>query len=202
MAGRSRYSVSDDEAGMRGSILQNKLNLHNQQELDDAETVLLADAYEYFFDLLARGRMTSDLKLLFQIHRYFLSPLYSWAGKERTVEISKDGMLFAPVRQLHDSLRAFEEDFRKYVPKASNTKPQIAHGLAVIHCELNAIHPFREGNGRTIRLFLDLHASRVGYNPIDWGKSTQENYLKACIDGMAKKYSKMEKIIYLGLRKI
>lgn len=71
--------------------------------------------------------------------------------------------------------------------------------MAIIHCEFNAIHPFREGNGRTIRLFLDLIVVKSGFNPIDYSKSGQREYINACKTGMRQDYTKMKKVIKKGL---
>ena len=201
MAGRSRYSLGDKEAGIQDGVLENKLGIRHQSELDDAETILFSDAYKHFFDLHAQGKLTLDLSLLFHIHEYFLSPLYAWAGKIRSVEIAKGGTRFASASHIADSLHVFEKTFRQKIPTHKKTKQQIAQCLAVIHCELNAIHPFREGNGRTIRLFLDLLAAQAGFNPIEWDKRTQKAYIQACADGMLQEYSAMAKIIYAGLKK-
>jgi cell filamentation protein len=81
-----------------------------------------------------------------------------------------------------------------------DNKQIISEKLAIIHCEFNAIHPFREGNGRTIRLFLDLLAVNSKYKLIDYSKSPQTNYIKACIAGMQKNYAKMQNILYKGLQ--
>ena len=105
MAEHSRYHVSDNAAGVNKGILKNKLGIRSKKKLDDAETLLLADTYSHFFALLKQGKLTFDLSLLFSIHRYFFTTLYDWAGKLRTVDISKDGMLFAPVKYLDRSVK-------------------------------------------------------------------------------------------------
>lgn len=199
MAGRSRYNVSDAETGFDDGVLRNKLGIRRQAELDDAETVLLSDSYSHFFDLQSQGKLTYDVALLFGIHKYFFAPLYSWAGKIRTVSISKDGVLFAPAENIPAAMKELALLVKRCVPSNSSSKRQVAEHLAVVHCEFNAIHPFREGNGRTIRLFLDLLALRAGYSPIDWSTSTQDVYISACIDGMVKEYGSMRKIVYRGL---
>lgn len=201
MVGPSRYSLSGAEAGLQGGILKNKLGISDQRRLDDTETVLLADTYEHFFSLQARGELRFDLSLLFQIHKYFLLPLYSWAGKIRTVDVSKDGMLFASVRHIQASLETFDKVLQDNLPQVLDSKKIVAAKIALIHCELNAIHPFREGNGRTIRLFLDLLVANAGYNPIDWSKRSQAVYIQACVFGMKREYVAMEKIVYAGLTK-
>ena len=92
MAEPSRYSVGGAESA--SEILKNKLGIKDQKALEDTESVLFSDTYEYFLAKLNEDRLKFDLKLIFEIHKYFLGPLYSWAGKTRTVQISKDGMLF------------------------------------------------------------------------------------------------------------
>ncbi len=117
------------------------------------------------------------------------------------MNISKDDVLFAPAEYLEQSLKLFETEFSKLLPSSTDSKKFVANKLAVIHNELNALHPFREGNGRTIRLFLDLITVYVGYEPIDWSKSSHEKYIQACKNGMVTEHWTMEKIIFRGLKK-
>ena len=117
------------------------------------------------------------------------------------MDISKDGMLFAPIKYLYNALNEFSKLLKANLPKQGDPKKLISQKLAVIHNEFNVIHPFREGNGRTIRLFLDLLVVNIGYNPIDWSKNSNSLYLKACIEGASQKNQKMMKIIEEGLNK-
>lgn len=71
----------------------------------------------------------------------------------------------------------------------------------MIHNEFNAIHPFREGNGRTLRVFLDLIVVDLGYDPIDWSKNSNSAYLNACIEGIGCRHEKLIEIISNGLVK-
>lgn len=202
MAGHSRYNISKRGAGIsKRGILKNKLGITDQKRLDDTETILLSDAYAHFFDLLTEGKLAVGLPLLFDIHAYFLGQLYSWAGTTRTIDISKEGVLFAPVKYIDSALKQFDSVLKKNIPTSKDTKRIIAKKLALIHAEFNAIHPFREGNGRTIRLFLDLLAASAKYHPIDWSKKSKKAYITACIQGMAQEYSGLERIIYAGLAK-
>ena len=201
MAEPSRYSVSDKDAGVQNGILKNKLKIKDQKIMDDAETILLGDTYTHFFELLEKGEIKFDFSLIFEIHRFFLNTLYSWAGKTRTIDISKDGMFFASVKYIDSSLKDFEQILRKNIPVEKDTKRRFAQKLAVIHNEYNAIHPFREGNGRAVRLFLDLLVVKFGYNPIDWSKKQKNKYIEACVKGMSQKNKQMEQIIYFGLYK-
>lgn len=70
--------------------------------------------------------------------------------------------------------------------------------MAIIHNEFNAVHPFREGNGRTIRLFLDLMVADLGFRPVDW---SAKDYMDACQRGMSQDHSMMAKIIYRDISK-
>jgi len=201
MAEHSRYYVSDNDASVSKVILKNKLGIKSRKKLSEAETLLLADTYTHFFELLRKGKVKFDLSLLFSIHEYFLSHLYDWAGKIRTVNISKDEMLFAPVKYIDKTLTEFNKLLKTILPKQSNTNNEVSQKLAIIHNEFNVIHPFREGNGRTIRLFLDLIAVYFGYDPIDWSKKPNKDYLKACIQGVNGNHEPMAKIIKKGLEK-
>ena len=201
MAEHSRYQVSAEATGVRQGVLQNKLGLKTNKELDDAETLLLADTYQHYFELLRLGKVKFDLDLIFSIHKYFLGTLYSWAGKVRTVNISKNEMFFAPVEFIDNSLTDFDSLLRKQLADTQAVKKVFANTLATIHNEFNVIHPFREGNGRTIRMFLDLVASNFGYDPIDWSKRSTALYLKACIEGAKGNHEPMAKLILQGLKK-
>lgn len=195
----SRYSVSGDESAKDG-ILKNKLDIKDQRALEDTETILLNDTYNHFLELLQNDKLNFNIKLLFDIHRYFLETLYSWAGKVRTVEISKNGVLFCASFQVKKAMEDFEKILNKNLPTFKDTKDEVSEKLSIIHCEFNAIHPFREGNGRTIRLFLDLIAVNSGFNLIDFEKTSPEDYIKACKFGMNMDYSEMATIISKGLK--
>lgn len=201
MVAHFRYSVSAKSAGMAGGVLKNKLGMTDQKMLDDAETILLSDAYTHFFNRLERDVFKFDLSFLFEIHEFFLGTLYTWAGKMRSVNIAKEDVLFAPVEYLENTLNEFERLLQRSLPASHDSKKVVAQKLALIHNELNAIHPFREGNGRTIRLFLDLMAVHASYHPIDWELTTQDKYIEACKLGMTKEHRLMGKIVYKGLMK-
>lgn len=195
MAEHSRYNVSGNEA----EILENKLGITDQKMLEDTETLLLKDTYVYFFSLLQKGKLEFGVRLIFEIHKYFLGTLYVWSGRIRGVEISKDGILFCASSQIKKELKNLDKIIKKNIPLFGAKKKIISEKLAIIHCEFNAIHPFREGNGRTIRLFLDLLAVNCSYSLIDYSKTLKITYIKGCIAGMKKDYSKMQKILFKGL---
>ncbi len=197
----SRYRVSDKVAGIQNGVLANKLGIKNQKNLDDVETLLLADSYSHFFELLDKTKVKFDLSLLFSIHQYFFDPLYDWAGKTRIVNISKGEMFFIPVEFLDKALEEFARLLKTELSALPTSKADLSCKLAMIHNEFNVIHPFREGNGRTIRLFLDLLAVNFGYNPIDWGKESKAVYFEACVKGAIGDNKAMTRLIKNGLKK-
>lgn len=201
MAGLSRYNANENDSGVKNNILVNKLNISDQIKLGDTESVLLSDTYDHFGKKLQQGEIQFDLSLLFDIHSYFLGTLYSWAGKIRTVDISKGNTFFIPSQYINNGLEELKKIILTNTPTKDDTKRTVAQKLALIHCEFNAIHPFREGNGRTIRLFLDLFAVNAGYDLINFSKFDEGDYIKACIDGMKMEYKKMENLLYSGLKK-
>ncbi|OGL62372.1 hypothetical protein A3C09_04165 [Candidatus Uhrbacteria bacterium RIFCSPHIGHO2_02_FULL_47_44] len=197
MASKSRYNAAGDEAW----ILNNKLDIKDEKDLGDTETLLLQRTNDHFMDALRESKLRIDLALLFEIHQYFLGTLYTWAGKLRTVDISKNGTLFCSSNYLTQVMKEFEKLFQENIPIETDSKSVVAKKIALVHCELNAIHPFREGNGRTIRLFLDLMVCTIGYQPIDWSVAPHKEYLSACVKGMEQNYKPMQKIVFVGLKK-
>lgn len=203
MVEHSRYNISADGADIgKDGILKNKLNIESQDPLTDAEAMLLDDAYNHFFNLLKTEKLIFDTTLIFLIHGYLFSTLYTWAGTIRSVDISKAGILFAPVRHIEKALSEYDDILQQHIPAEADPKAEAAMSLAIIHNEFNAIHPFRDGNGRTIRLFLDLVSASLGYHTIDWDKKSHKSYLQACVRGMIQDHELMAKIIYAGLKKL
>tara|TARA_B100001971_G_C18258868_1_gene584759 strand:- start:3596 stop:4042 length:447 start_codon:yes stop_codon:yes gene_type:complete len=111
MAEHSRYKVTAKQAGVEKYVLKNKLDITDQKSLDDTETILLQDTYTYFIEILEKGEIKFNLSLFFDTHKYFLFTLYSWAGKIREVDISKDGVHFASCRYIDSSIKEFEKIF-------------------------------------------------------------------------------------------
>lgn len=101
---------------------------------------------------------------------------------------------FAPAQNIESALQQFRTEFENNKPTVKDSKEEIAKKLALIHCELNVIHPFREGNGRTRRLFLDLLTLNVDYEAIDFKKISDGEFISACKHGMIQDYEPMGKI--------
>ena len=150
-------------------ILDNKLGITNQIELACAEEKISKQKAKQLFDSGDINKVEiGTFKGLSFIHNYLFEDIYSFAGKIRTVNISKDDFRFAPLMYLEASLKHidsmpqsnFDEIIEKYV-------------------EMNIAHPFREGNGRATRIWLDLILKKEIKQVIDWNKIDKDEYLSA-----------------------
>ncbi len=149
--------------------LENKLGITSSAELANVEEKLTKKrALELFEkDLLSKFEVGTYTGLK-QIHEYLFQDIYDFAGQTRTVNLAKGDFRFAPVMYLEVALEniskmpqsTFDEIVQKYV-------------------EMNIAHPFREGNGRSMRIWLDQIMKKELGKVIDWSKLEKEDYLSA-----------------------
>jgi cell filamentation protein len=134
------------------------------------------------------------IESLFAIHRHLFQDIYSWAGKKRNVEISKDGKQFFPTTHFENAYRFIDTLISEYKKTRRNNKPKLAEKLTYILDNLNYLHPFREGNGRTQREFLRILASekglRLNLNPPD-NKDIYDQYMQGTINSEVKTLTKL-----------
>jgi cell filamentation protein len=135
-----------------------------------------------------------NTKTLLQIHGYLFQDVYEWAGKVRTVEISKQGTQFFPQDRFDEAFSYIDliiADYRRI--DIADTKG-IAYFLALILDSVNFLHPFREGNGRAQREFIRTLALEKGFsidlNPAD-NSDIYERYMTGTIDGDIDKLSEL-----------
>ncbi|MDD4390515.1 MAG: Fic family protein [Eubacteriales bacterium] len=149
--------------------LENKLGIIDSAELACAEErISKTRALELFETGMLETFEVGTFEGLAKIHKYLFNEIYDFAGKIREVNISKGGFRFAPVMYLEAALKHidrtpqsnFDEIIEKYV-------------------EMNAAHPFREGNGRSARIWLDMILKKEIKQVIDWSKIDKEDYLLA-----------------------
>jgi cell filamentation protein len=119
-----------------------------------------------------------DVTRLKAIHHYLFQDVYDWAGNFRSVNISKDGDPFGPPRFLEGFLESLFRRLDGGRAVRSETIDQFAEQMAFYFAEINAAHPFREGNGRTQREFLRQLAVNAGF-VIDWRGVTREEMIVA-----------------------
>lgn len=149
--------------------LENKLNITNSSELArEEERISKKKAIELFENGILDSYDTTSYKTLFEIHKYLFDEIYDFAGQMRTVNIAKGNFRFASLMYLSEALENIDKmpqsDFDEIIEK---------------YVEMNIAHPFREGNGRSMRIWLDLILKKELHQVIDWSKVNKEDYLLA-----------------------
>ena len=149
--------------------LENKLNINNQIDLAKAEEKVSKKKAKQLFDSgdINKIEVGTFAGLAF-IHAYLFEDIYHFAGKIRTVNIAKGNFRFAPLMYLKQALEYIDSmpqnNFDKVIEK---------------YVEMNIAHPFREGNGRAMRIWLDLILKKEITQVIDWNLVDKKEYLSA-----------------------
>lgn len=158
-------------------VMRNRLGITDADELAQREEDEAALATAKLLFTLRPAHW--DPSLLCFLHQQLFGQLYDWAGQYRTVEISKGTSRFAAAQhipaQVEAVLAQLEQERASWSPGDDAVLDRLAH----FYSELNAIHPFREGNGRTIRLLLSLLANRYHWD-LQWQHTTAEHNQHAC----------------------
>jgi cell filamentation protein len=172
------YTYTDPKTGL----------LRNLQDITDPEVLLFVESgavTKRLQELYDNPIKIKGIDSLFAIHKHLFQDIYTWAGKKRIVEISKDKKQFFPTTHFDNAIRFIDQlvtEFKK-IPK--DNKKNLAEKLAEILDNVNYLHPFREGNGRAQREFLRMLALEKGLtlnlNPPD-NKSVYERYMKGTIE--------------------
>lgn len=115
-----------------------------------------------------------------KIHRHLFQDVYAWAGKIRTVRISKAGSMFCYPEHIDESMQRIFAWLADHEGLGGLPQPRFAEQAAHLLAEINAVHPFREGNGRTQLAFLMLLAERAGH-PLDMTRLDPQATLAAMI---------------------
>lgn len=198
MKSGGRYRVPGGEGR-----LGNLLGITSKTELDQVENIALKQAEDALFRKLISRDRRFDAKDICRMHKVWLGKIYSWAGKYRTVDLTK-GIRFAHARHIPNLMASFEKEcLAKYTPCLFDSREDIVQALSVTHVELVLIHPFRDGNGRLARTLSTLMALQAGlppldFSPIEKGKGRQK-YLRAIRLGWSKKDYEPIKEIFLEI---
>lgn len=168
------------------NVLKNKLNIRNAVDLQEAERNITALRLLELKQAHPEGSL--DFPYFRRLHYHIFQDIYDWAGKTRTVNISKGTQfcLFQYINEQANELfaRLAKEDY------LINISQPIAERLAFYLSELNAIHPFREGNGRTQRMFIEILAYRAGYE-VDFSTVTANEMIEASYQSFNRNYEKI-----------
>ncbi len=204
---RSRYDVSGNVEAQfvdaAETVLVNKKGIADLATLQHLEEEALAAAYESLFDeVRVDTAMTCDL--LRHIHQRIFGDLFEWAGRWRTLNISKPGAVWPAAQFLDTSMRGFESYVLKTKPAGTLTEyKEFCRAIGEIQGEFLAIHPFREGNARTIKLMTNLLAAQTGRPPLVYDQSEEgaQRYIAAASSALLRKeYHLLVAIIEEALR--
>ncbi|MDR0953818.1 MAG: Fic family protein [Rikenellaceae bacterium] len=176
------YTYTDPKTGV----------MRNLAGITDHDTLVLVESGAFtkrIKELRAKPLKIKNAETLLTIHKHLFQDVYEWAGKVRTVEISKSGHAFISLGYFHRAFPFIDTMIADYRTIDKNDKPALAQKLAEILDHINYLHPFREGNGRTQREFLRLLALEKGLdldlNPPD-NAEVYERYMSGTINGDVK----------------
>lgn len=159
----ANYAVDSlrDDCYPGTTVLINTLDIRDQADLDAVEgTIVPAKAALWEEKPLADS---FDFAHYCAIHRFLFEDLYPWAGQMRTVDISKKGTLFCPAVQIDQTAKAIFARLYKQNYFVGLRTENFVSVLVDFYERTNELHPFREGNGRTQRVFLSQLARHAGY---------------------------------------
>ncbi|MBA2734271.1 MAG: Fic family protein [Acidobacteria bacterium] len=188
-----RYDTTgnpEDEYYPGTSVLINLEDIRDPEELLERETELQLAAYEAIFSSFDES-LTPDLPFFYYLHHLMFSPLFVWAGRARTVGIAKGGTPFCPPQNIDSMMNALFAELKQERWLEGLDLDSFIERAAYYICEINAVHPFREGNGRAIRFYMDVLSARTRGDIFDWTKSSTDEYLQACIAGFQQNYTLM-----------
>lgn len=183
----------------------NKFDIKDAQIIHDIEQELLIKSYEIFFDELEENTIF-DEEYFISLHKRTFESLYEWAGVYRDFNMAKGESRFCQGSFVKNSSKKIFEELKNdnYLKDYENkSKEEFAKKLAYYKCEINALHPFYELNGRITRMFFDMIVSYNGYRFIDYSTVTPKQYIDSAIECVQyADESEFEKIILNGLNKI
>ena len=150
-------------------MIENKLGITNSAVLAETEERISKKKAVELFESGYLDKLTSGtFYTLSEIHRALFEDIYEFAGKMRNVNIAKGSFRFVPVIYLADSIKSIER-----MPQSNFDE------IIEKYVEMNVAHPFREGNGRSTRIWLDMILKQELQQVVDWSKVDKDDYLLA-----------------------
>lgn len=175
----AKYEGGDRYLDPQTGVLRNRLGIADERRLEAAEASLVAwRSYELSQKPLAGD---FDLAHLQAIHRHLFGDVYDWAGEIRTIDLSKGNTYFAHHAHIVSATRLIFENLKKERYFRGLNADAFSERAAYYWGEINALHPFREGNGRAQRDFINHLAWANGYT-IDWRAINPHELMQASIE--------------------
>lgn len=193
------YSYGYDEVYCypNSNVLRNKFNIKNMCELQELERGITSIRE---VQLLNDYDGVLNFKALKSIHKCLFSDIYTWAGEVRTVDIEK-GTLFCRVFAINNEAERIFSELKDENYLRDCPVDVLHKRMSYYMSEINALHPFREGNGRTQRLFMAILAKRLGYG-LHFELTSSREMIEASYNSFLKDYCMMDDIFYKILKKL
>lgn len=194
-----KYGTGQDPYCYAGTdLLINRFGLRQQDLLDRAERELTVLALQQ----ITFTPPPYNLAYLQDLHRLLFSELYDWAGKVRTIDISKQDTRFCRTDRIKpEADKLFQRLATEHYFEHLDTQEALVKQFAEFYADLNMIHPFREGNGRAQRLLFDHLALHCGYW-VDWNVVGMQPWIEANIEGVYGRFTELENIFRKGLQAV
>jgi cell filamentation protein len=201
----SKYQLVDSEFYYENSDVPiNKFDIKDTQTIHEIEKELLEEAYTIFFNELNEDTFFDEAYFI-SLHKRTFETLYDWAGLYRDFNMAKGESRFCQGEFVKSSSQKIFEELKadNYLKEyESRPKSEFAKKLAYYKCELNALHPFYELNGRITRMFIDMIVAYNGYKFIDYSNILPKEYIDSAIECVQfADTASLEKIIFNGLSK-
>ncbi|WP_237417078.1 MULTISPECIES: Fic family protein [Halobacillus] len=177
----TRYGNEKSKYCYPGSnVLINHYDIKDEKQLTALETMFTAQRLAELQSTPVEGDF--DLRHLQRIHARLFSDLYPFAGEIRTENITKDGFSFAQARFIYDAAEPIFQQLMREDWKRMN-RVLVVEKLVYYMSEINVLHPFREGNGRSLREFIRILALEAGYH-LDWSAVPPEEIFQASVQSV------------------
>lgn len=191
MGNNYQYIDPDYKYTGKSGVLRNLANIEDGKVLLAYESLKVSKRVEELFENPIKLK---DADSLLTIHHYLFQDVYEWAGKIRTVNISKSGKPFFNGERFNTAFQYVDNLIAEYRKIKKSDKQQLSNKLAEILDSVNFLHPFREGNGRTQREFLRTLALEkdliLNLNPPD-NQDVYDRYMLGTINGDIEQLSKL-----------
>lgn len=185
-----KYGAGEDPYCYPGTtVLRNRLGLRDEQVLSEAEQAFSTTAAQR----MELAQPPYDFALMKSIHRHLFGDIYEWAGEVRSVDISKDTTRFCTVGRIEPEAKKLFHSLATANWLAVHDRSAFVAKAAELFGDLNMIHPFREGNGRTLRILFENIIINAGYE-ISWWQADKSSWMAANIDAVFCDYRALTNI--------
>lgn len=178
-----KYGVHHDSYCYPDSdVLINLLGIKDAQQLSEAETEFTTERY-LTYESNCSSPTDFSIEHLQHLHHHLFQDLYEWAGKVREVDISKDDTRFCTCSRIApDAQKVLAPIVQLTEIATHSSRADFVRSIADLYCEMNILHPFREGNGRVQRFFFEELLFTLGYE-VKWPDIPEKDWVDANVAG-------------------